>query len=96
MKNVVFLRPFKVPADREKEFLAAWTAFVTHASKHDGFVKAEVLRSLDDDSPWSHVTQIEVASYAKLTEALADPELLRLRNAVPYGQRAGTFEPVEF
>ena len=96
MRNVVFQRPYRVPPAKEEEFLAAWQAFVTHCAGYEGFVRGEILRCLTDEAEWTHIHQIEVASLESLTDALKDPALRRLRDAIPFGGTAHAYEPVEF
>ena len=88
MQNVVLINPFEVPAGRDDEFLAGWSAAAEYMSARPGFVRTRLHRALSPDSGFRFVNVAEWASPGDFEAAVKSEEFRRIVANGPPGMPA--------
>ena len=89
MKNVVLINPFEVPAGRDDDFLAGWSAAAEYMSARPGFAGTRLHRALAPDASFRFVNVAEWASPRDFEAAVTSAEFRQLTGGgMPPGRPA--------
>lgn len=61
-KSAIFINCFEVPAGREEEFLAMWTAVNNYMRQKAGFISNRLHRAVTPESRFQFINYVEWAS----------------------------------
>ena len=94
MTNAVLINVFEVPVGKDEEFLQGWAAARDVMQRQPGYISTRLHRSLDPTARFRFINVAEWATPADFQAAIAQPDMVKLRQATPFAHYPSVYEVI--